>query len=87
MESRFSVVPPDKALPSLIVQEKEAISEREKIADGWATNSPPSSRQQTPLLMSLIQVIRSPRGVAERYQRLNWRLSARLKVSSRRRFS
>src|SRR5438552_6499592 len=30
--SRFSVVPPDKALPSLIVQEKEVIAQREKIA-------------------------------------------------------
>src|SRR5438552_9552951 len=30
--SRFSVVPPDKALPSLVLQEKEAISQREKIA-------------------------------------------------------
>src|SRR3954453_16641650 len=30
--SRFSVVPPDKALPSLVLQEKEAISQREKVA-------------------------------------------------------
>ena len=68
--SRFSVVPPDKALPSLIVQEKEAISAREKIAAQLGHKL--SSIRETADTASdeLIQVIRSPRGVAERYQRL-----------------
>ncbi|HYR23213.1 MAG TPA: helix-turn-helix domain-containing protein [Chthoniobacterales bacterium] len=68
--SRFSVVPPDKALPSLIVQEKEAISEREKIAArlGHKLSSILETADTAP--DELIQVIRSPRGVAERYQRL-----------------
>src|SRR5882762_8201890 len=30
--SRFSVGPPDQALPHLVLQEKEAISQREKVA-------------------------------------------------------
>src|SRR5438132_6864033 len=68
--SRFSVVPPDKALPSLVVQEKEAISAREKIAAllGRKLSSILETADTSP--DELIQVIRSPRGVAERYQRL-----------------
>jgi len=68
--SRFFVVPPDKALPSLIMQEKEAIAEREKIAAdlGRRLSSLLEPTETTP--DKLIQVIRSPRGVAERYERL-----------------
>src|SRR5207249_5288126 len=67
--SRFSVVPPDKALPSLIVQEKEAIAEREKIAASLGTrllSSLVEASETGP--DELIQVIRSPHGVAERYE-------------------
>jgi len=68
--SRFSVVPPDKALPSLVLQEKEAIAQREKIAArlGRRLASLLEPTETTP--DKLIQVIRSPRGVAERYERL-----------------
>jgi len=68
--SRFSVGPPDKALPSLVVQEKEAISQREKVAAqlGRRLSSMVEPAETGP--DELIQVIRSPRGVAERYQRL-----------------
>src|SRR5215469_4186908 len=68
--SRFSVVPPDKALPSLVMHEKEAIAQREKIAArlGRRLASLLEPSETTP--DKLIQVIRSPRGVAERYERL-----------------
>src|SRR5215831_3192749 len=68
--SRFFVVPPDKALPSLVMQEKEAIVQREKIAAelGRRLSSLLEPSETTP--DKLIQVIRSPRGVAERYERL-----------------
>jgi sugar-specific transcriptional regulator TrmB len=68
--SRFSVVPPNKALPSLVVQEKEAIAQREKISAhlGRQLSSLVEPAETTP--DKLIQVIRSPRGVAERYERL-----------------
>ena len=68
--SRFFVVPPDKALPSLVMQEKEAIAQREKIAAqlGRRLASLLEPTETTP--DKLIQVIRSPRGVAERYERL-----------------
>jgi sugar-specific transcriptional regulator TrmB len=68
--SRFSVVSPDTTLPALVAQEKEAISQREKVAAQLG-------RQLFSLLEKtdtgpdeLIQVIRSPRGVAARYERL-----------------
>ncbi len=68
--SRFSVVPPDKALPSLVLQEKEAISQREKVAAhlGQRLSSLIEPAETGP--DELIQVIRSSRGVADRYERL-----------------
>jgi sugar-specific transcriptional regulator TrmB len=68
--SRFFVVPPDKALPSLVLQEKEAMAKREKIAAelGRRLGSLLEPTETTP--DKLIQVIRSARGVAERYERL-----------------
>ena len=67
---RFFVVPPDKALPSLVMQEKEAIAQRENIAAdlGRRLSSLLEPTETTP--DKLIQVIRNPRGVAERYERL-----------------
>src|SRR5437870_10417220 len=68
--SRFSVVPPDKALPSIVVQEKEALAAREKVA---ARLGQQLSRLIEPTETGpdeLIQVIRNPRAVAERYDRL-----------------
>jgi len=68
--SRFFVVPPNKSLPSLVTQEKDAIAQREKIAArlGRRLASLLEPSETTP--DKLIQVIRSPRGVAERYERL-----------------
>jgi HTH-type transcriptional regulator, sugar sensing transcriptional regulator len=69
--SRFSVVPPDKALPSLVVHEKEAIAQREKTATQLGQKLLSSLEELTePVSEELIQVIRSPRAVIERYERL-----------------
>jgi sugar-specific transcriptional regulator TrmB len=68
--SRFSVVPPDKALSSLVLQEKEALAEREKVAArlGQQLSTLVEPTETGP--DELIQVIRNPRAVAERYDRL-----------------
>lgn len=68
--SRFSVVQPDKALPSLVLQEKEAIAQREKVAAhlGQRLSSLVEPAETGP--DEMIQVIRSARGVADRYERL-----------------
>jgi sugar-specific transcriptional regulator TrmB len=69
--SRFSVVPPDKALPSLVTQEKEAIVQREKLAlqlGHKLTDLVEPTEDARP--DELIQVIRNPRAVAERFERL-----------------
>jgi sugar-specific transcriptional regulator TrmB len=68
--SRFSVVPPDKALSSLVVQEKQAISAREKIAAQLGHKLSALVETTDTVPDELIQVIRSARGVAERYERL-----------------
>jgi len=68
--SRFCVVSPNKALPSLVAQEKEAIGQREKIAAhlGRCLSSLAEPLDTAP--DKLIQVIRSPRGVGQRYEQL-----------------
>jgi sugar-specific transcriptional regulator TrmB len=68
--SRFSVVAPDKALPSLIVQEKEALSARERIATQLGESFSSIAEASDTAPDELIQVIRSARGVADRYERL-----------------
>src|SRR2546425_6782140 len=68
--SRFSVVPPDKALVSLVAQEKEAISQRERLARHLGDRLSSSVEPIEAGPDELIQVIRSPRAVAERFERL-----------------
>ena len=68
--SRFSVIPPDKALPSLVVQEKEAIAQRENLAARLGQRLCGLVEPAETGPDELIQVIRSPRAVAERFERL-----------------
>ena len=68
--SRFSVVPPDKALPFMVVQEQEALAEREKVATRLGQQLSPLIEPTETGPDELIQVIRNPRAVAERYDRL-----------------
>src|SRR5437867_3594766 len=65
--SRFSIVPPDKALPSMVVQEQEALAEREKVATRLGQQLSPLIEPTETGPDELIQVIRNPRAGADRY--------------------
>jgi sugar-specific transcriptional regulator TrmB len=76
--SHFSVVPPEQALPSLVIKERESLVQRETLANKLGQRlstlvEPIEARPE-----ELIQIIRNPRAVAERYDRL--RLQARESV-------
>ncbi len=68
--SRFSVVAPKKALPALVAQERDAMARREKIALQLGQELSARVQPSETGPDQLVQVIRSPRGVAERYERL-----------------
>src|SRR2546425_9772600 len=64
--SRFSVVPPEQALPSLVVQERASLVQRETLANKLGQRLSSLVEPVETSADELIQVIRSPRGVAER---------------------
>ena len=69
--SGFSAVPPKKALPHLIVRETEALSERKQLAGTLVEQlaslaAPTESNGES----DVIQVLRDPRVIAERFERL-----------------
>jgi len=68
---RFSAVPADRALPFLIAREKQGLAERENLA-GVLANELKSDGvpAETALASELIQVLKDPRVVAERFERL-----------------
>lgn len=68
--SRFLVVPPDTALPSLIIQEKEAIAQRENLAAQVGRRLSSIAAPIEAARGELIQVIRSPRRFTERFEQL-----------------
>jgi len=79
--SRFVVVPPEQALPSLVAREREALRRQQQLAAETVEQRDRLARDLGDRLSSiaepvettpdeLIQVIRSPRGVAERVERL-----------------
>lgn len=68
--SRFSVVPPEKALPSLVVQERESLAQRENLAGRLGQKLSSLAEPVEAVPDELVQVIRSPRGVLERFERL-----------------
>jgi HTH-type transcriptional regulator, sugar sensing transcriptional regulator len=68
--SRYSVVSPDTALPALVAQEKEAISQREKAAAQLGRQLFSVLEKTDTGPDELIQVIHNPRGVAARYEQL-----------------
>lgn len=68
---RFSAVPAEQALPSLIVREKEKLSHREKVAEELARDLKPMGDSVAGRAEAeLIQVLRDPRVIAERFERL-----------------
>jgi sugar-specific transcriptional regulator TrmB len=75
---RFSAVPADRGLPSLIAAERAELSEREKelleresVANSLAEElKPATASTPTGVTIEVVQVLRDSRAVAERYRRL-----------------
>lgn len=68
--SKFAVVPPDQALPALIIRERESLGHREALANRVGERLAAKTSEAELPSQELIQVIRNPRGVAERFARL-----------------
>lgn len=78
--SRFSVVPPDKGLPSLVGQERESLTQHEKLASKLAERLCAIVEPVEAIPDELVQVIRSPRGVAERFERLQLEAQRQIEI-------
>src|SRR5438552_12596203 len=68
--SRFSAVPAERALPHLLVSDKEALVERERLTSDVIERISSLEEREETAPHEIIQVIRSPRAVAERFERL-----------------
>ncbi len=69
--SRFTAVAPKRALPSLIAREKEELANRERLAGELADKLELVAEPFDPNAeVEVIQVLRDPRLVAERFERL-----------------
>lgn len=68
--SRFAAVPAEQALPNLMVSDKEALLQRERITSEVIQRISSVAERDESAPTELIQVIRSPRAVAERFERL-----------------
>ena len=68
---RFSAVPAERALPSLMLREKEELKQREEIASALAAElTAVTERAAFNGDAELIQVLRDPRVIADRFERL-----------------
>lgn len=70
--SRFAAVSPGEALPALIVRDKEAVSERERIAAELVETLGPIAVEDESALDDTVQVLRTPQLISERFQRLEF---------------
>ena len=68
--SRFSAIPPDQALPALIVREKAELVQRELLAGELAQRLSPLIDPSDGAPEELLQVLRSPQVISERFYRL-----------------
>lgn len=68
--SRFSAVPAHRALPHLLEHDKEAITQRERLTHELIERISSLEEREEAAPDEIIQVIRSPRAVAERFERL-----------------
>ena len=78
--TKFAAVPPAKALPSLIVREKQTLAKREQLADQLVELMAAMVPSQEIIPDELIQVLRNPQVVAERFDRLQ--LEAKRQIDS-----
>jgi HTH-type transcriptional regulator, sugar sensing transcriptional regulator len=67
---RFSAVPAERALPFLIKREKEELIERENLAGVLANELKSEGPGENALASEVIQILKDPRVVAERFERL-----------------
>lgn len=78
---RFSAIPAERALPSLILREREELSQREQILDGLVKElksvAPPATSD---LDAEIIQVLRDPRVIAERFERLQLEVERQIDI-------
>jgi sugar-specific transcriptional regulator TrmB len=78
---RFSAVPAEQAFPSLILREKEKLSLREKVAEELARELKPVRKSLAAAPEGeLIQVLRDPRVIAERFERLQLEVERQVEV-------
>ncbi|MCA1605873.1 MAG: hypothetical protein LC775_10455, partial [Acidobacteria bacterium] len=68
--SRFTAIPAEQALPALIRHEKEQIAHREALVKSLSEHLAAVGESSEAVPRDLIQVIRSPRAAAERFNRL-----------------
>ncbi len=68
--SKFAVVPPEHALPALVTREQEALAQRKDLAGRLGQRLATLAEPVEPAPEELIQVLRNPRAVAERFDRL-----------------
>jgi sugar-specific transcriptional regulator TrmB len=68
--SKFNAVLPDEALRLLMVREREKLVQRERLAEELAQRMAPFANASEAAPEELIQVLRNPRAVAERFERL-----------------
>ncbi len=68
--SRFSAVPAEQALPHLLEHDKEALLQRERLTRELVERISSLEEREEAAPDEIIQVIRSPRAVAERFERL-----------------
>jgi sugar-specific transcriptional regulator TrmB len=67
---QFAAIPPAEALPRLLTAEKERLSERELLAADLIEEIPPAKRRRDVLETRLIEVIRDPRVLSDRFEKL-----------------
>jgi len=78
--SKFTAVPPDEALPALVVRERESLIARERLAEHLAKRMAPLATSAEPMLEELIQVVRNPKVIAERFDRLQLEVERQIDI-------
>jgi len=69
--SRFAIVPPEQALPAFVLREQEALAQRKDLAEQLGQRIAAALAGPVEVAPEeLIQVLRNPRAVAERFDRL-----------------
>lgn len=69
--SRFTAIPPGRALPTLVRHEREQLLHHEQIVEGLSQQLAALAEESTETApQDVIQVIRNRRAIAERYERL-----------------